>query len=152
MLEANPKAKKGLKPSHPEVLLILRIAKSLISTYIDKCTAMTQNTKSLGKPWETPTTVGPIPRHLERAEVIAHFHLTTEHDFLGVYLHWLGLAASADLSIGRLGRAPRGPDKLNSTRFSGYKLRSLNSKGACTSSAPRTRNELKSALLDANEA
>ncbi|GFU86139.1 reverse transcriptase [Trichonephila clavipes] len=35
----------------------------------------------------------PIPRHLERAEAVARFRLTTEHDFLEVYLHWLGLTA-----------------------------------------------------------
>ncbi|GFW38708.1 hypothetical protein TNCV_3880751 [Trichonephila clavipes] len=29
----------------------------------------------------------------ERAEAIAHFRLTTKHDFLGVYLQWLGLAS-----------------------------------------------------------
>ncbi|GFW44673.1 reverse transcriptase [Trichonephila clavipes] len=38
-------------------------------------------------------TVGPITRHLERAEVVAHFHQTTGQDFLGVYLHGLGLAS-----------------------------------------------------------
>ncbi|GFX79614.1 hypothetical protein TNCV_826021 [Trichonephila clavipes] len=37
--------------------------------------------------------VGPIPMHLERAEAVALFHLTTGHDILGVYLHWLGLTA-----------------------------------------------------------
>ncbi|GFV57729.1 reverse transcriptase [Trichonephila clavipes] len=55
---------------------------------------MTQNTKSFGKPWETLANVGPIPRHLERAETVAHFRLTTVHDFLGVYFHWLGVAAN----------------------------------------------------------
>ncbi|GFU15776.1 uncharacterized protein TNCV_2367451 [Trichonephila clavipes] len=55
---------------------------------------MTQKTKSSGKPWKTLTTVGPIPRHLERAEAVARLHLTTGHDFLGVYLHWLGVAAN----------------------------------------------------------
>ncbi|GFU70234.1 uncharacterized protein TNCV_903761 [Trichonephila clavipes] len=47
-----------------------------------------------GKPWETLAPVGPIPRHLERAEAVARFRLTTGHDFLGVYLHWLGVAAN----------------------------------------------------------
>ncbi|GFU78287.1 reverse transcriptase [Trichonephila clavipes] len=37
--------------------------------------------------------VGPIPRHLRRAEAVACFRLTTGHNFFGVYLHWLGLAA-----------------------------------------------------------
>ncbi|GFT47085.1 reverse transcriptase [Trichonephila clavipes] len=48
-----------------------------------------------GKPWETLATVGPIPWHLERAEAVARFRLATGHDFLGVYLHWLGVAANA---------------------------------------------------------
>ncbi|GFV53807.1 reverse transcriptase [Trichonephila clavipes] len=39
-------------------------------------------------------TVGPIPRHLERAEAVARFRLTTGHDFWGVCLHWLGVAAN----------------------------------------------------------
>ncbi|GFU55912.1 hypothetical protein TNCV_3971691 [Trichonephila clavipes] len=34
----------------------------------------------------------PIPRLLERAEVVAHFRLTTGYDFLEVYLHCLRLA------------------------------------------------------------
>ncbi|GFW23547.1 hypothetical protein TNCV_3806441 [Trichonephila clavipes] len=54
---------------------------------------MTQKTKSFGKPWETLATLDPIPRHLEKAEAVARFCLTTGHDFLGVYLHWLGVAA-----------------------------------------------------------
>ncbi|GFW51362.1 reverse transcriptase [Trichonephila clavipes] len=55
---------------------------------------MTQKTKSLGKPWKTLATVGPIPRHLERVEAIARFRLTTEHDFSRVYLHCLDVAAN----------------------------------------------------------
>ncbi|GFT24886.1 reverse transcriptase [Trichonephila clavipes] len=38
--------------------------------------------------------MGSIPRHLGRVKAVAHFLLTTGHDFLGVYLHWLGLAAN----------------------------------------------------------
>ncbi|GFV69122.1 hypothetical protein TNCV_2906021 [Trichonephila clavipes] len=53
---------------------------------------------------------------------------------------------SAGLSIGRLGRAPRGPDKLDFTRFSGYKFRSTSAKVSSKSSVPRTRNELKLAF------
>ncbi|GFT39220.1 reverse transcriptase [Trichonephila clavipes] len=68
--------------------------KSIISTSIDKYTALTQKTKSLRKPWETLATVDPIPRYVERAEVVAHFRLTTGHDFLGVYLHCLSVAAN----------------------------------------------------------
>ncbi|GFT68955.1 reverse transcriptase [Trichonephila clavipes] len=68
--------------------------KNINSTHIDKYAAMTQKMKSFGKPWETLTNVGPIPRHLERAEAVARFHLTTGQDFLGVYLHWLGVDAN----------------------------------------------------------
>ncbi|GFX99199.1 reverse transcriptase [Trichonephila clavipes] len=42
---------------------------------------------------------GFIPRHLERAEAVALFRLTTGHDFLGVYLHWLGVAANEGCPI-----------------------------------------------------
>ncbi|GFV43909.1 hypothetical protein TNCV_1530831 [Trichonephila clavipes] len=37
-------------------------------------------------------TMGLIPRHLEKAGAAARFRLTTGHHFLGVYLHWSGLA------------------------------------------------------------
>ncbi|GFS81336.1 uncharacterized protein TNCV_1225211 [Trichonephila clavipes] len=87
---ATQKAKQGAESSQPEVLLTLRTVKGIISIYTDKCTAVTHKTKSLGKPWETLGTVGPIPRHLERDDGVARFRLTTGHDFLGVYLHWLG--------------------------------------------------------------
>ncbi|GFX79608.1 DUF4371 domain-containing protein [Trichonephila clavipes] len=53
-----------------------------------------KKTKSVGKLRETLATVGPIPRHLERAEADARFRLTTGHDLLGVYLHWLSMAAN----------------------------------------------------------
>ncbi|GFT75626.1 reverse transcriptase [Trichonephila clavipes] len=43
---------------------------------------------------ETLVTVGPIPKHLQRAEPIARFCLTTGHGFLGVHLHWHGVAAN----------------------------------------------------------
>ncbi|GFU95546.1 reverse transcriptase [Trichonephila clavipes] len=46
------------------------------------------------QPRETLATVGPIPRHPERVVVVASFRLTTGHDFLEVYLHWLGMAAN----------------------------------------------------------
>ncbi|GFU70935.1 reverse transcriptase [Trichonephila clavipes] len=51
-------------------------------------------TKSCGKPWETLATLGPIPRHLGIPEAVVRFCLTTGHDFLGVYLHWLGVAVN----------------------------------------------------------
>ncbi|GFY01720.1 hypothetical protein TNCV_1467121 [Trichonephila clavipes] len=38
---------------------------------------------------------GPNPKsHGESAEAVAFFRLTTGHDFLEVYLHWLGVAAN----------------------------------------------------------
>ncbi|GFT42186.1 uncharacterized protein TNCV_1008611 [Trichonephila clavipes] len=88
---ADQKAKQGAKLSQPEVPLTLRRAKSIISTFIDKYITLTQNTKILGKPWEILATLGPILRHLERVEAVVRFYLTTGHDFLGVYFHWLGL-------------------------------------------------------------
>ncbi|GFY33302.1 reverse transcriptase [Trichonephila clavipes] len=60
---------------------------------------MAQKTKSFGKPWGTLATVGSIPRHLERAEAVARFRLTAGHDFLGVYLHCLGVTANETCSI-----------------------------------------------------
>ncbi|GFU61681.1 hypothetical protein TNCV_4522151 [Trichonephila clavipes] len=50
-------AKQGAESSQPEVLLTIRRAKSIIYTDVDKCTATTQKTKSLGKLWETLTSV-----------------------------------------------------------------------------------------------
>ncbi|GFX21132.1 transposable element Tcb1 transposase [Trichonephila clavipes] len=91
---ADQKAKQGAESTQPEVPLTLRRAKNTNSTHIDKYTAMTQKRKSFGKPWETLTTLGPIPRHLEGAEAVARFLLTTRQDFLGVYLHWLRVAAN----------------------------------------------------------
>ncbi|GFW44148.1 reverse transcriptase [Trichonephila clavipes] len=61
-----------------------------VHTYIDKCTVLNQNTKDLVRPWKTLVPVRPIPRHLERAAADARFRLTTRHDFLGVFLYWLG--------------------------------------------------------------
>ncbi|GFV96861.1 uncharacterized protein TNCV_4350741 [Trichonephila clavipes] len=55
---------------------------------------MTQKTKSFGMPWGTLATVGPIQMYLERAEAAARFRVATGHDFLGVYLHWFGVAAN----------------------------------------------------------
>ncbi|GFW52838.1 hypothetical protein TNCV_2394171 [Trichonephila clavipes] len=52
---------RGALVAQPEVPLTLRRAKSIIPTHIDKCTAVTPKTKSLGKPWETLATVGYIP-------------------------------------------------------------------------------------------
>ncbi|GFW63144.1 reverse transcriptase [Trichonephila clavipes] len=54
---------------------------------------------SFGKTWKTLTTVGSIPRHLERTKAVARFRLTTGHDFLGVYIHWLDLAADEACSL-----------------------------------------------------
>ncbi|GFV85748.1 uncharacterized protein TNCV_2003681 [Trichonephila clavipes] len=90
---ADQKAKQGAESSQPKVPFTLRRAKSIISTFINKYTIVTQNAKSLGKPWETLVNVGPTPRQLERTKAVARFRVTIGHDFLGVYLHWLGLAA-----------------------------------------------------------
>ncbi|GFV15859.1 reverse transcriptase [Trichonephila clavipes] len=67
---ADQKAKQGVESTQPEVPLTLKRAKIIISTHIDKYTAMTQKTNSFGKPWKTLATVSPIPRHLERAEAV----------------------------------------------------------------------------------
>ncbi|GFW31416.1 reverse transcriptase [Trichonephila clavipes] len=89
---ADQKAKQGAESTQPEAPLTLRRAKSIISTYIDKYTGpKNEFWKAMG---ETLTTVSPIPKPLERAESVAHFRLTTGHGFLGVYLHWLGVACS----------------------------------------------------------
>ncbi|GFW81911.1 uncharacterized protein TNCV_2885851 [Trichonephila clavipes] len=88
-----PTKKRSRRPSRlnpPEVPLTPRRAKSIISPYIDKCTVLTQKNKSLGKPWVTLINGGPIPRYLDRAEVVTRFCLTTGHDFWGIYLYWLG--------------------------------------------------------------
>ncbi|GFV06721.1 hypothetical protein TNCV_1611341 [Trichonephila clavipes] len=69
---------------------------------------------------------------------------------------WGRVRSSFGLSTGCLGRASRspgtgsvlkGPDKLDLIGFSGYKFRSASVKKARRSSAPRARNELKSALV-----
>ncbi|GFY17745.1 uncharacterized protein TNCV_1074801 [Trichonephila clavipes] len=61
---ARQKVKQGAESTQPEVPLTLRRSKSVISSHIDKYTAITQNTKSFRKPIETLATVGPMPRHL----------------------------------------------------------------------------------------
>ncbi|GFU98424.1 uncharacterized protein TNCV_3652551 [Trichonephila clavipes] len=87
--KAEQKAKQGAESTQLEVVLTLRKSKSNISTHINKYITMTQKRKSFGKPWETLATLDTIPRHLGRAEAVACFRLTTGHDFLGVYIHWL---------------------------------------------------------------
>ncbi|GFX64329.1 reverse transcriptase [Trichonephila clavipes] len=80
--------------------------------------AITQTNKSLGKSWETMDTVGPIPRHMERAKAV-HFHLTTGRNFLGVYFPWLGLAA--DKACPLCGHATMDSDHLlQCTRLDEY--------------------------------
>ncbi|GFX40679.1 hypothetical protein TNCV_1218021 [Trichonephila clavipes] len=65
-------------------------------------------------PWETLATVmGPIPRHLERAEAVARFFLTTGHDFLGVYLHLLGVAANEAMPEWMVTTCSNALDSLN---------------------------------------
>ncbi|GFT52953.1 reverse transcriptase [Trichonephila clavipes] len=67
-------------------------------------------TKCFGKPSETLATVGPIPRHLERGEAVACFRLTTGHELLGAYLHWLVLASNKACPLG--GHARMNDDHL----------------------------------------
>ncbi|GFT67137.1 hypothetical protein TNCV_782921 [Trichonephila clavipes] len=59
------KAKQEAEWSHTKVPVNLRKAKNIMFTYIEKHIAITQNTKSRRKPWETLATVGPISRHLD---------------------------------------------------------------------------------------
>ncbi|GFU56723.1 reverse transcriptase [Trichonephila clavipes] len=49
--KAYQKAKQVAKSPQLEVSLTLRGAKSILSACIDKCTALTQRTRSPGKPW-----------------------------------------------------------------------------------------------------
>ncbi|GFY02247.1 hypothetical protein TNCV_3501301 [Trichonephila clavipes] len=49
-----------------------------------------QALKTYGK---TLTTVDRILSHLERAQAVARFHLTTVHEIMVVYIHWLDLNA-----------------------------------------------------------
>ncbi|GFT32436.1 reverse transcriptase [Trichonephila clavipes] len=107
---ADQKPKEGAESSQPEVPLTLKKANSLISTCVCKYTTGTQSTKILWKPWEILSIVGPIQRHLERSEAVARFRLTTRHDFLGVYLHWLCLAV--DEACPLCGRARIDSDHL----------------------------------------
>ncbi|GFV66836.1 reverse transcriptase [Trichonephila clavipes] len=96
---ADQKAKQGAELTQPEVPLILRRAKSIISTYFDKYIAVTQNPRALesyAKSW--PLWVL-FRGTLERAEAVARFRLTTRQDFLEVYLLWLGLAADEACSF-----------------------------------------------------
>ncbi|GFW49033.1 transposon Ty3-I Gag-Pol polyprotein [Trichonephila clavipes] len=44
--------------------------------------------------------VSTIPRHLEKAEVIASFRIIIGHDFLGIYLHWHSLDADEACLLG----------------------------------------------------
>ncbi|GFU73833.1 uncharacterized protein TNCV_554611 [Trichonephila clavipes] len=77
-----PDSQAGSRVIPTKVPLTLRRAKSIISTFIDKYNIVTQKTKSFGKPRETLDAVGPIPRHLEKAEAVDRFRLTTGHDFV----------------------------------------------------------------------
>ncbi|GFU49897.1 reverse transcriptase [Trichonephila clavipes] len=109
-IPGNEGAKQGLESTQQEVPLTLRRARGIISPYIEKYTAMNQKPNCFGKSWETLATVGPIPRYLKRAEAVARFRLTSGHDFLGVYLHWLGVAANEVCPL--CGHARMGGDHL----------------------------------------
>ncbi|GFV42016.1 hypothetical protein TNCV_2838351 [Trichonephila clavipes] len=87
-------SKKRAESSEQEVSLTLIRANSISSTYIDKCTTLTRNTNSLGKPWETLVTVGPWhlvitepiitrievlrPERSSRTEEVAHNAILTK--------------------------------------------------------------------------
>ncbi|GFW86822.1 reverse transcriptase [Trichonephila clavipes] len=51
-----------------------------------------KNPKKLGNSWETFVQCGSNPE-TPGAKTVARFHLTTGHDFLGEYFHWLHLVA-----------------------------------------------------------
>ena len=91
---ADRKARQGAEGALDEVPMTLSRAKHMINTCVNRFSLAAQKSESLGKQWETLAAVGPIPiSHLERSEAAARFRLTTGHDFLGVHLHRLGLAA-----------------------------------------------------------
>ncbi|GFU35388.1 reverse transcriptase [Trichonephila clavipes] len=48
---------------------------------------------------ETLAIASPIPTSLGPAEVVTCFRLTTGHDFLGVYHHWLGFPVDEDCPL-----------------------------------------------------
>ncbi|GFY27333.1 reverse transcriptase [Trichonephila clavipes] len=79
--------KQGAESYQTEVLLTLGKSKGIIFTIIGKYTTMTQKTKSIGHCGFNPGAP------LERAKSVVRFRLKAGHNFLGVYLHWLGLAA-----------------------------------------------------------
>ncbi|GFX48582.1 hypothetical protein TNCV_584791 [Trichonephila clavipes] len=56
-----------------------------------------------------------------------HRHINTRED--KHLTRMFDIHRSAGLSIGRLGRAPRGPNKLDLTRFTGNEFRSASAKG-----------------------
>ncbi|GFT79032.1 reverse transcriptase [Trichonephila clavipes] len=108
------KANQEAESAQPEASLTLRRAKSNISTYIDKHTAMPPKTKNFGKSWETLVTVSPIPMHLEIDEAVDLLSCTTVHLRgcvpFGVYLHWLGV--SANVACPLCGHARMDDDQL----------------------------------------
>ncbi|GFX19849.1 hypothetical protein TNCV_1434101 [Trichonephila clavipes] len=58
------------------------------------------------------------------------------------FIHWaLGAGTQGP------GGIQNGPDKLDLTKFSGYKFRSFCAKGSCRSPVPRALNEFKLALV-----
>lgn len=91
---ADAKAKQGAESSQPDLPMTLTRAKNLINISVKYATTENLQNACSGKKWETLATVGPIPRHLERAEAVARFRLATGHDYLGVHLHRIGLAES----------------------------------------------------------
>ncbi|GFV06135.1 hypothetical protein TNCV_1084091 [Trichonephila clavipes] len=73
-------------------LPFLRVQIGFITTYTGKNFATAQKTKSFGKPLLPLATVGPPEASCE-CRYCCPLSLTIRPDFLGVYLHWTGLAA-----------------------------------------------------------
>ncbi|GFU41964.1 hydroxysteroid dehydrogenase-like protein 1 [Trichonephila clavipes] len=119
---ADQKAKQGAKFSQLEVPL--KPQKSIVTIYTDKCTASAQNTESYGKPWETIATGGPIPRHLEKAEAIARFRITSALSKLDIVQNKalrfiIGAATSTSIASKQLQTEISGSSerRLNTLRF-----------------------------------
>ncbi|GFU66794.1 hypothetical protein TNCV_1233271 [Trichonephila clavipes] len=94
--------------------------------------------------WSEPGHVTQLTRSsVASAQISYKLLITSSHRAENV-----GVDTSDGLSTGCLGRAPRGLDKWDLNRLSGYKFRSTSDERAYRSSVPRARNELKSTLVD----
>ncbi|GFS97152.1 uncharacterized protein TNCV_1921001 [Trichonephila clavipes] len=73
--------------------LTLRRAKSITSTYTGKSTTVTQKNQ---EPWKAMGNLDHCGSYTEapgESQGLPAFAKTIGHDFLGVYIHWLGLSA-----------------------------------------------------------